>query len=161
MPWANIYLANSASSITNQMVKLDFADAPALTFATSTQVGTTDTTDGTMTVTVKNNGNAPLVISGLTVSNVNFLIDAGVTTCSASTPLAAGASCTIGVLFTPTATGALTGTLTLTDNALNVTGATQKFALSGSAYYNPHHQHTHGGRNAHVGRPSQRRKATW
>jgi hypothetical protein len=38
----------------------------------------------------------------------------------------------VGVLFTPTAGGALTGTLTLTDNALNVSGATQQIAFSGT-----------------------------
>jgi hypothetical protein len=145
----NIYIANvnpsdliagvlnQATFETNQLVKLDFSDAPALTFPTQTQIGTTDTTDGTLTATVKNSGNAPLTISGLTVSNVNFRIDADATTCSASAPLAAGDSCTVGVIFTPTTTGALIGTLTLTDNALNNTSATQNFALSGAGYLTP------------------------
>lgn len=130
----NIYLVNSAQLQANQLEKLDFADTPALNFPTQTQVGNIDKTDGTLTATVKNNGNAPLVISGITVSNANFQIDASATTCSTSAPLAVSASCTLGVFFSPTASGALTGTLTVTDNALNATGAAQNFALTGTGY---------------------------
>jgi hypothetical protein len=139
----NVYIALDAvnstygSLSTDQFVKLDFSDAPSLNFPTATKIGTTDTTDGTLTATVKNNGNQPLTISGLTLSNTNFSIDAGATTCSASAPLAVGSSCTIGVFFTPNATGALTGTLTLADNALNASGATQQFALTGTGYSTP------------------------
>jgi len=133
----NIYLPNQADALTNQLAKLDFSDAPSLSFPTATKIGTTDTTDGTLSATVKNIGNQPLAITGLAVSSTNFSIDASATTCSASAPLAAGASCTVGVIFTPNANGALTGTLTLTDNALNASGATQQFALSGTAYSTP------------------------
>jgi sugar lactone lactonase YvrE len=133
----NVYLANTANQLTNQLVKLDFSDAPALNFVTATRIGTTDTTDGTLTATVKNGGNAPLIIGGLAFSNVNFQIDAAATTCTASAPLAAGASCNIGVIFTPATTGTLSGTLTLTDNALNAAAATQLFPLSGTAYATP------------------------
>ena len=140
----NIYIAGTPVNspignpgLTNQFFKLDFSDAPSLSFPTSTKIGTTDTTDGTLTATVTNNGNQPLNIGGLALSNTNFSIDAGATTCSASTPLAMGASCTLGVIFTPNATGALTGTLTLTDNALNASGATQQFALTGTGYKTP------------------------
>jgi sugar lactone lactonase YvrE len=137
----NVYIATTSVSAANytpgldgQLVKLDFADAPALSFPTQTKIGTTDTTDGTLTATVKNNGNQPLTLTGLALSNTNFSLDAGATTCSTSTPLAAGASCTVGVLFTPNGTVALTGTLTLTDNALNASGSTQLFALSGTGF---------------------------
>jgi hypothetical protein len=137
----NVYIATTAPNVptsnlglSNQLVKLDFADAPALSFPTQTKIGTTDTTDGTLIATVKNNGNQPLTISGLALSNTNFSLDSGATTCSTSVPLAAGASCAVGVSFTPNGTGALTGTLTLTDNALNASGSTQLFALSGTAF---------------------------
>jgi sugar lactone lactonase YvrE len=133
----NFYLANSAQVYSNQLAKLDFADAPALNFPTQTLVGAIDSTDGTLTATVKNNGNMPLNIAGLAVSNSNFQIDASATTCSTAAPLAVGASCTVGVFFSPTANGALTGTLTLTDNALNQSAATQSFALSGTGYMTP------------------------
>jgi hypothetical protein len=38
----------------------------------------------------------------------------------------------VGVVFSPTTGGSLIGTLTLTDNALNVAGSTQQVNLSGS-----------------------------
>ena len=139
----NIYIATSAyntssvySTLAQPFVKLDFADAPALNFSTSTKIGTTDSTDGTLVATVRNNGNQPLTFSGLAIT-ANFSIDSDTTTCSTSAPLASGATCTVGVFFTPNAPGALTGTLTLTDNALNLTGATQQFALSGTAFSTP------------------------
>jgi sugar lactone lactonase YvrE len=134
---ANVTQTGFNSSLTNQFVKLDFSDAPALNFPTATKIGTTDTADGTLTATVKNTGNQPLTIGGLALSNTNFMIDAGATTCSASAPLAMGGSCTIGVVFTPNATGSLTGMLTLTDNALNASGTTQQFALTGTGYTTP------------------------
>jgi hypothetical protein len=49
--------------------------------------------------------------------------------CSLTGTLAAGASCTIGVLFTPGANGARTATLNIADNA---TGSPQMVALSGT-----------------------------
>jgi hypothetical protein len=48
-------------------------------------------------------------------------------TCGAS--VAAGANCSVGVTFTPTATGAAAGTLTFTDSALN---SPQAVSLSGT-----------------------------
>ena len=133
----NIYVPNQVSGPLGQLVKLDFSDAPSLNFPTPTKVATTDTTDGTLTATVKNSGNTPLTIASLALSGNSFQIDANATTCSASTTVAVGSTCTIGVFFAPRATGAITGTLTLTDNALNTTAATQVFALSGGAYITP------------------------
>ena len=135
----NVYVPNWAPS-TNGLgvtVKLDFSDAPAIVFPTSTKVGTQDSTDGTITATVNNSGNAPLTISGLAIAGSSFQIDSSVTTCSTSTTLAVGGSCTVGVFFEPNAVGALTGTLTVTDNALNASGATQTFALSGTGFITP------------------------
>ena len=63
------------------------------------------------TITLKNNGNLVLNITSITSSG-DF---AETNTCGASVP--AGMTCTISVTFTPTATGARTGTITITDNA--------------------------------------------
>ena len=140
----NVYIAGTYSNFlgsnstnTSHFIKLNFSDAPALSFPTATKIGSTDTTDGTLTATVKNSGNQSLTISGLALSNTNFSLDANATTCSTSAPLAVSGSCTVGVLFTPDATGPLTGTLTLTDNALNASGTTQQFALSGTGFLTP------------------------
>ena len=54
----NVFVADLGN---NRVMKLDFANAPTLTFATPTPVGSTDTTDGPQTVTVQNIGNAPLI----------------------------------------------------------------------------------------------------
>ena len=45
--------------------------------------------------------------------------------------LSAGGQCEIGVAFAPTVSGALTGTVSLSDNALNISGSTQTVPLSG------------------------------
>jgi hypothetical protein len=85
----------------------------------------------TQTVTVSNIGTSTLSFGGFTAS-ANFAIDASATTCSTSSPLVAGNSCTVGVMFTPSASGSLNGTLTITDNSLNASGATQQVQLSGT-----------------------------
>jgi sugar lactone lactonase YvrE len=133
----NVFFIDSSS---NSVEKLDYADPPALTFAAATAAGSTDTTDGTLTVTVKNigSGSATLNLTGIAVasaqSGTNFIIDSAMTTCTTSSQLAAGTSCVVGVDFTPSAgtSGPLSGTLTLTDNALNASAAKQVIALSGT-----------------------------
>ena len=82
-----------------------------------------------MTMLTQNIGNMPLAFTGITATT-NYLLDAD-TTCSTSTALAEGATCLVGVDFAPLSIGPLDGTLTLTDNNLNVPGATQPTALSG------------------------------
>ena len=78
------------------------------------------------TVTLKNTGTATLAITNVAVSPTDFGILSAQTTCGSS--LAAGSSCSIGVFFDPTATGARTGTLSVTDNAA---GSPQTVALTG------------------------------
>jgi len=68
-------------------------------------------TSAAQAVTLANNGSVPLTISKAAVST-NFTI--ATNTCGAT--LAANASCTLQIVFTPTAPGSLTGTLTLTTN---------------------------------------------
>jgi hypothetical protein len=52
--------------------------------------------------------------------------------CTDSTTLSAGQECDLAVEFTPEHVGALSEGLTLTDNALNVTGAHQSIGLTGT-----------------------------
>ncbi|HTC87348.1 MAG TPA: Ig-like domain-containing protein [Bryobacteraceae bacterium] len=66
------------------------------------------------TVTLTNQENIPLNLSSVGVSGP-FAVASN--TCGAS--INAGATCTVGVTFTPTALGAAGGTLTFTDNAVN------------------------------------------
>jgi sugar lactone lactonase YvrE len=136
----NLYIGDTAN---NRVLKEDFTDPPSLTFA-NTAVGTTSA-DSPQVVTVENNGNAalsfPIPTSG---SNPNIgpdftLTSLGQADCpvlnSESTSpatLAAGASCDIGVSFTPTVSGPLAEPMALTDNNLNAaapTYATQSVGL--------------------------------
>ncbi len=78
------------------------------------------------TVTLTNSGTTPLTISSISVTGSNAGDFAQSNACPSS--LAAGAKCTISVVFTPTATGNRSANLTFIDNA--VVG-TQYVPLSG------------------------------
>ena len=84
------------------------------------------TTSGSQPVALSNTGTAALTITGI-ATNSNF---GQTNNCGSS--LAASASCTINVTFSPTTTGPLTGTLTITDNNNGVAGSTQTVNLSGT-----------------------------
>ena len=103
------------------------ANAPvAVLTPTSLDFGSqlvTTTSSPAKTITLKNNGNLVLNITSITGSG-DF---AETNTCGASVP--AGMTCTISVTFTPTATGARTGTITITDNA---NGSPRTVALTGT-----------------------------
>jgi hypothetical protein len=74
-------------------------------------------------VTLSNSGNASLSISNLQVTGDYRQTN----NCPAS--LAAGSSCTVNIVFTPTTTGTRGGTLTITDS----TGNPQTVTLSGTS----------------------------
>jgi hypothetical protein len=98
----------------------------------STNIGSTS---ATQSVTVANDGNAVLTFTGLASTNAaNFPLTGS--TCTATGALAAGASCTIGVAFSPQSTGTLTGNANATDNNLNVLGSIQSIPLTGTSGLN-------------------------
>ncbi len=82
-------------------------------------------TSAIQTVKLYSWGTSAIAISSITASP-NF---AETNNCGAT--LASGTACAINVTFTPTAPGALTGTLTIADNSQGVAGSTQTVALSG------------------------------
>ncbi len=108
--------------------------APAVTLNPSSTLNFSgSSTQGTstlpQTVTLTNSGNAPLqffsaVLSGFNASDFSISSD----TCSGS--VAASASCTISIIFSPLATGIRTTTLTITDNAAN---SPQFITINGTA----------------------------
>ncbi len=121
----NLYVADSD----NGRIRAVSVTTPALSF-----VQTQNSADTPAQVFVLANlGNAPLNLSGITPST-NFATDAGTTTCSTSVPLAAGSSCAVGVVFSPVTGGDVSGTLTLTDNALNQPNSTQQVNLNGAGW---------------------------
>ena len=81
-------------------------------------------TSNPRSVRIKNTGSAALQIASI-VATADFAV-AG-TTCGSV--LSAGHSCFVSVVFKPTATGPLTGTLTITNNAAD---SPQVIALSGT-----------------------------
>ncbi|HEV2207408.1 MAG TPA: choice-of-anchor D domain-containing protein [Verrucomicrobiae bacterium] len=83
------------------------------------------TPSASMTTTLSNTGTAALTIASM-VATGDF---AQTNNCAGS--VAAGASCTITVAFTPTATGSRSGAITITDNNNGVNGSTQTVTLSG------------------------------
>lgn len=130
-PYAATGMINDGASNSPQSITLSgtglvpvSATPASLTYATQT-VGTTSTAE---TVTVKNNLPGTLTISSITFTGTNagdFLQSA--TTCGTS--LVAGASCSVGIQFQPSAAGTRTAFLNVTDS-----GATspQSVSLSGT-----------------------------
>jgi hypothetical protein len=74
---------------------------------------TTGATSAPQTVTLSNPGTATTTLSGITSTSAEFAVQSN--TCGSS--LAAGASCTVGVSFAPSAAGARTGSLTVASSA--------------------------------------------
>lgn len=120
-----------------------YSGAPTLTFPTTTSVGTQDTADGPMTVTLLNNGNANLSFA-VPGSGTNPSISGGFTIDGSSTcpqissngtagTLAPGANCTYAVDFEPTINGSNPGSLIVTDNNMNTTPDMQTIPLLGTA----------------------------
>jgi hypothetical protein len=90
------------------------------------------TTSALQTVTVANTGLAGLSISSvaLTTGTNYTIVNNG---CSGSPKVVAPeANCTIDIAFKPTATGALTDTLTITDNTGNIANSKQTVSLTGT-----------------------------
>ncbi len=90
--------------------------APVTLSASTLNLGTVavGNTSTARTVTLRNRQNVPLNFAGIATS-AGFALASN--TCGTS--IAAGASCTVGITFSPIATGATTGTLTFSDDALN------------------------------------------
>jgi hypothetical protein len=130
----NVFIADDGIP---QAVKLNFADAPSLTFAT-TQVGSTST-DSPQTVSLINDGNAnlswaapptgtdPTITSGYTFTPTCGVISAGTALAYAVPP---GGSCAESISFKPVTAGLDSGKFTLTDNNLNVANAQQSILLN-------------------------------
>jgi len=139
----NLYVGNEGN---NQVLKEDFADPPSLSFANST-VGVTSA-DSPKTVTLGNNGNAPLILTVPASGNnpsigVDFSLNgSGQSDCpvlnsgsATGATLAPGAACEFPVSFAPTVLGSLAESLILTDNNLNAAApnySSQTILLSGS-----------------------------
>jgi len=81
-------------------------------------------TSAAMNVTLTNQQSVPLNFTGIAASG-----DFAVAVSNCGTTIGPGKNCTVGVTFSPTATGARTGTLDFNDSA---TGSPQTVSLSGT-----------------------------
>jgi sugar lactone lactonase YvrE len=115
--------------------KLDFADPPSLTFATTPVASTS--IDSPRTVEIQNIGNQTLALTGLSFP-IDFPEGSGdANSCTGSSSLSPGQQCDLRIDFTPLSQGTLSESVTLTDNALNVVGATQSIHVSGAVQSTP------------------------
>ncbi|SNT34600.1 Ig-like domain (group 3) [Granulicella rosea] len=107
--------------------------ANAIAFTNAAPVGGQSETE---VVYETNTGNTALTFTAITPS-VNFAVVASGSSaysdCGASTVLQPGQTCAIGVILSPSTGGALTGTLTVYNNSLNIANNSQNVALSGTA----------------------------
>ncbi len=120
----NLYIADFNY---DRIRKVDVSDAPLLSFA-STNVGQATASQD---VTVLNLGNAPLTLSSISAA-ANFSLGGSDTSCSTSSPLAVAGNCILGIEFNPMVGGSISGSVIVTDNALNASAATQSIALQGT-----------------------------
>jgi hypothetical protein len=119
----NLSVALSGTGVTAAVASLS---PTSLTFPAQTR----GTTSAPQAVTLTNTGGAPLVISGIAIGGGNANNFAQTNTCLiGGAGLAAGASCTINVTFTPTRIGARTSNLRVFDNAA---GSPQSVPLRGT-----------------------------
>ena len=102
--------------------------APAVTLSpTSLKFsGLIGGTSAAKAVILTNSGVGPLTINSIVASGDYDETD----NCVSSSPLAAGASCTINVTFSPAVTGSVPGAITISDNGVN--GAPHRITLAGS-----------------------------
>jgi hypothetical protein len=110
-----------------QTVSLSGTGSAPVTFsATSINFSTVKvgTTSSAKTVTLTNHLSSALTFTSVSASTGFTVVS---NSCGAS--IGAGATCTVGVTFSPTVTGPATGTLTFTDSALT---SQQVVTLSGT-----------------------------
>jgi hypothetical protein len=92
----------------------------------------TGSSSSAQTATLSNTGNAALSITGIVIGGANAGDFAQTNTCGSS--VAAGASCTISVTFTPLSAASFAASLTVTDNA---NGSPRSVSLSGTGTLPP------------------------
>jgi sugar lactone lactonase YvrE len=126
----NLYIPDSVS---NRVRKVSVKDG--ISFPTATGAGSSDSTDGTQTLTLNNIGNLPLTIASMQ-NNIGSYVLANPLTggCATALSVAAGGSCLLGEQFAPVAgsSGLVVGSLAVTDNSLNASAAVQDVPLSGT-----------------------------
>lgn len=103
-PVNNVYLTGLGSAISVTGVPINFGNELV------------KTSSAVKTVTVKNNGKTAITMNGITLNETtDYALSANTCPASGST-LAAAASCTFGLTFTPTSTGVKKGAVLIADS---------------------------------------------
>lgn len=126
-----VKVTDSVGDVATGLVTLNIsAGAPAVSLSAAPTFSPQliQSTSSPQMVTLTNTGNTNLTFSGISATTP-FAIATSGTTCSISTLVAALATCTVAVTFTPTAGGTASGILSFTDNAPN---SSQTLILSGT-----------------------------
>src|SRR5439155_622010 len=123
----NVFAAFKGSASTGGSPTVGLSPT-SLTFASQT----VSSTSAPQAVALQNGTSSALSITSIAFTGTNSGDFAQTNNCGAS--LAAGASCSIDVTFTPTAIGARTATLTVTDSASN---SPQTACVSGTGIASP------------------------
>jgi 6-phosphogluconolactonase (cycloisomerase 2 family) len=120
----DLAVANEAANTVSILLQSPIASLapPTLSFGDQTL----NTKSPPQTVTLSNAGSASLVIAGISITGLNSSDFAQTNDCGNG--LLAGANCQINVTFTPSAVGARSATLSVSDNA---SGSPQTASLSG------------------------------
>jgi hypothetical protein len=118
-------VALTGTAVAGPIAKLS---ATSLSFP-STQVGSTST----LPVTITNSGSGMLHIVVISSTGTNASLFTHTSTCGGS-ELTNGQSCSAQIIFTPTAAGSFSATLSITDNAAN---SPQTVTLTGTATAGP------------------------
>lgn len=133
---ATLSVADNAAGSPQTAMLSGTGTAPAAPIASLTPATvpfgslTVGTTSAPMSLTLSNTGNATLNITGITIAGANgsdFAVSTGANACGAT--LAAGASCSIYVSFSPASASSFTATVQVADNAA---GSPQTSALTGT-----------------------------
>ena len=120
---SSVALSGTGNSVPQATIALS---AASINFGTLL----TGTPSAISSITVSNSGQAALTFSSIAVGGANAAIFTRGGSCATTTPLAAGASCTVTLQAAPTAAGAFAASLTLASNAANGSAV---IGLSGSA----------------------------
>ena len=121
----NVLIADNSNSVVRKVTFLP----PTLSFPPTYVT----LTSAVVPVTLSNAGNAALTFSGLSVSAGFQQKTTGSSDCSVSVPLNPGATCQMSLVFVPTVTGAVSGTLTIVSNSGNVSSSQAIVNLTGNA----------------------------
>src|SRR5439155_633824 len=130
---ATLTVTDSASNSPQTASLSGTGTAPAVTLTpSSVPFGNqlVSTASAAQAVTLSNTGTSPLTISSIAIGGTNPGDFGQTNNCPISpSTLAASASCTINITFTPTAAGSRSASLAVSDNA---TGSSQTASLSGT-----------------------------